>query len=228
MSKRSKAEASPKRLVVGFVCEGSTDIVVLRKVAEVVLGTIDARPLQPETDELDRQKRGGKSGWSEVRAWCERVSSLREYFDPLIGDPFDILVIAIDFDIAIAAGLAKRPENLSPYDTAELCRVVKSWLRAPLPGKVVIAIPVASTEAWLVSALFPKQKHPEHMINPAQVLVDKGKIEMGNNGPWKRAAEYRDFAEAVAKNFKRVRQSCTEMDRLATKLENLKQNARAK
>jgi hypothetical protein len=40
--------------VVGFVCEGSTDIVVLRRLVEATMGTVDARPLRPVTDELDR------------------------------------------------------------------------------------------------------------------------------------------------------------------------------
>lgn len=70
MSARSEA-----RPVVGFVCEGSTDLVILRAIAEELLGPIDARPLQPETDAFDRQQPGSAGGWSEVRKWCQRLTT---------------------------------------------------------------------------------------------------------------------------------------------------------
>jgi hypothetical protein len=220
MSKRSKA--STRELVVGFVCEGSTDVVVLRRFVEAVLGgEIDARTLQPETDELDRQLVGGRAGWSEVRAWCERLNSFDEYFDPDIGDPIDVLVIALDLDIAIRAGITKRPENLSAYDAAQLCKVVKGWLPGKIPGRVVIAIHVMSIEAWVLAALFPRMKQLEAIADPAAILVERRKIEMGRNGPWKRVAEYRGFAESVARRAKHVRDVCGEADRFAIKLEAL-------
>src|SRR5262245_16193350 len=115
MSRQSKPQKR-RRLVVGFVCEGSTDVVVLRRVVESVLGDIDPRTLQPETDALDRQVVGTRAGWSEVRAWCERAVSLDEYFDPDVGEPLDLLVVAVDLDIAIRAGITKHPVNLDAYD----------------------------------------------------------------------------------------------------------------
>jgi len=222
VSRRSKKDpSSNRRLVVGFVCEGSTDIVVLRRVVESVLGDIDQRNLQPETDALDRQVVGTRAGWSEVRAWCERVASLDEYFDPDVGEPLDLLVVAVDLDIAINAGLTKRPSNLSAYDASELCKVIKSWLPTPLPGRVVIVIPVMATEAWVLAATFPRLQNLQSIVDPASVLVGKGKIEMGRNGPWKRVKEYRGFADMVASKLKRVRAACGEADRFVTKLERV-------
>lgn len=221
MSKRSKTAPTSRRFVVGFVCEGSTDIVVLRRVVESVLGDIDPRPLQPETDALDRQVAGARAGWSEVRAWCERVDSLDEYFDPDVGEPLDLLVVAVDLDIAIRAGFTKRPSNLDAYDASELCKIIKSWLPTPLPGRVVIAIPVMATEAWVLAATFPRLRNLESIVDPAGALVDKGKIEMGRNGPWKRAKEYRGFADGVASKLKRVREACGEADRFVAKLERV-------
>lgn len=213
---------SSRPLVVGFVCEGSTDIVVLRRIVAEVLGPIDSRTLQPRTDELDRTMPGTAAGWSEVKAWCERVQAFDEYFDPLIGDPFDILVLAIDLDVAVHAGLQKTPANLGSYDAKQLCNVVKSWLPEQLPGRLVIAIPVMSIEAWVLAALFPKRKvSPQHEMTPAQVLVDRKKIRMGKNGPWKRVVEYRGFAEVVATRLRRVRSVCSEADRFVKKVEAL-------
>lgn len=220
MSRQSRSQTR-RRLVVGFVCEGSTDIVVLRRVVESVLGDIDPRPLQPETDALDRQAVGTLAGWSEVRAWCQRASSLDEYFDPDVGDPLDLLVVAVDLDIAIRAGITKHPVNLDAYDASELCKIIKSWLPAPLPGRVIIAIPVMAIEAWILAATFPRLRNFESINDPARLLVDKGKIEMGRNGPWKRVIEYRSFADTIASKLKQVRKSCGEASRFTIKLERV-------
>jgi hypothetical protein len=216
------SETSERRLVVGFVVEGSTDFVVLRRVVESVFGDIEDQCLQPQTDELDRTKPGAKSGWSEVKAWCHRLEDLDELFDPMVGEPLDLLVIAIDLDIAIRAGLEKCPENLDGYDARRLCNIVKSWLPRPLSERVIIAIPVMSLEAWILAALYPKRSRFEADLAPAEALVRAGKIERGRNGPWKRAVEYRPFAELVAKRLKRVRTACGEANRFVAKLERTK------
>lgn len=85
---------------------------MLRRLVEVTIGTVDARSLRPVTDELDRQRPGTPAGWSEVRAWCQDLTSFDELFKPEVGDPLDLLVIAIDLDIAIRAGVAKLPAKL--------------------------------------------------------------------------------------------------------------------
>lgn len=226
-SRVSRSSSKPTHAsVVGFVCEGSTDIVVLRRLVEATVGPVDARPLRPVTDELDRQRPGTQSGWSEVRAWCQDLKSFDELFKPEVGDPLDILVIAIDLDIAIRAGVAKLPANLAAYDASELCTLVKSWLPKPIPGKVVIAIPVMATEAWILAALFPKLAGVERLSDPASTLVQRNKIEQGRNDPWKRASEYRGFAETVARKLKRVRNVCSEANRFVGKLENVRASLR--
>lgn len=230
MSTKSKKRSGPayrRQPVVGFVCEGSTDIVVLRAVTEAILGPIDPRALRPLVDEMDRQQAGTRTGWSEVRAWCQSTADFADLFLPDIGDPLDLLVIAIDLDIAIDAGVEKEPENLSTYDAKSLCDIIKSWLPAPLPGAVVIAIPVTAIEAWILAALFPKQRHPEFVKEPAASLVQKGKMEMGRNGPWKRVAEYKEFAALVAAKLKRVRAACGEADRFSKKVERVRRNIAA-
>jgi hypothetical protein len=212
---------SDRTPIVGFVCEGSTDVVILRRVVETVLGAVDVRVLQPQTDELDRVLPGARVGWSEVKAWCERITSFDEIFEPLIGEPIDLLIVCIDLDIAVKAGVDKGGK-LKAYDAKELCKVVKSWLPARLPssGRLVIAIPVHSIESWILAAIFPKRRGaPEQEREPASVLVSKNKIEMGRNGPWKRAVQYRVFADAIGKRLEQVRKACTEADRFVRKLE---------
>jgi hypothetical protein len=207
------------------VCEGSTDIVILRRIVEAIIGDIDPRPLRPITDELDRQYPGTKAGWSEVRAWCQALQSFDELFKPEIGDPLDLLVIAIDLDIAIQAGVTRSPESLDAYDATELCNLIKTWLPGAIPGKVIIAVPVMATEAWILAALFPKLSRPEGVRDPAAMMVKRGKIQQGQNGPWKRASEYREFANIVATKLKRVQQECGEANRFVRKLGNFAQNS---
>lgn len=208
-----------RRLVVGFVCEGSTDIVVLRRIVEQVVGPIDARTLQPQTDELDRTVPGSPAGWSEVRAWCERLRDYNELFEPPVGDPFDLIIIGVDLDIAVRAGIYKMPENLKAYDATALCEVVKSWLATPVPFKLIIVIPAMAIEAWILAAMFPKRPRPEMELKPAQVLVQRGKMEQGANGPWRQARRYSGFANIVAAKLKAVRSACPEADRFVAKLE---------
>ncbi len=210
---------SDRRPVVGFVCEGSTDYVILRAVAEELLGPIDALSLQPQTDDLDRQQPGTAGGWSEVRAWCRRLQAWDEMFEPLIGDPLDLLVIALDLDIAVKAGFEKRPESLSAYDAKRLCDLVKGWLPEGLDRRVLIVIPVMSMEAWVLAALFPRLARPEQDRDPARTLVARKKLEMGRTGPWKQASAYRGFAATICKRLKRVRAACAEAERYATKIE---------
>jgi len=209
-------------LIVGFVCEGSTDVVILRAFVEAVIGPIETRALQPETDELDRSLPGAATGWSEVKAWCERLSSYDDYFSPLVGDPLDLLVIAMDLDIAIRAGLQKQPANLKAYDAKALCDIVKSWMPAPLHGRVVITIPVMSVEAWILAALFPRLNRPEQESAPAELLVNRRRIGMGSTGPWKRASEYRAFGRSVALRLARVTSVCDEARRFKQKLDRLR------
>lgn len=218
MSRRSE-----RPLVVGFVCEGSTDVVILRGVVERLLGDVDSRTLQPLTDQFDRTVPGSAGGWSAVRSWCQRVADFREYFNPSIGDPFDAIIIALDLDIAVLAGIQKAPANLKAYDARELCRTIRSWLPSPLPGRVIIAIPVASIESWILAALFPRRRtSPQLEQNAAGVLVEKGKIPMGKTGPWKRVVEYRGFSADVARKLKSVRSLCSEADRFAKKVESVR------
>jgi hypothetical protein len=169
---------------------------------------------------LDRQRPGTQAGWSEVRAWCKSLRSFDELFKPEIGDPLDLLVIAIDLDIAVRAGVARSPGNLDAYDATELCALIKSWLPTPISRKVIIAIPVMATEAWILAALFPKLSRPERVMDPAAMMVKRGKIEQGRNGPWKRASDYREFAVTVARKLNRVKKECGEANRFIKKLEN--------
>jgi len=97
--------------IAALVCEGQTDVPVLREVLQTLWPKLeDVRILQPELDDTGRVRPGGRSGWSEVRTWCQQnKDDIDEILHPPVGDRIDLLLLAIDMDIAIEAGIADPP-----------------------------------------------------------------------------------------------------------------------
>lgn len=218
------------RFVAGIVCEGPSDIPVLREIILTIWPEIDdVRVLQPEVDEIGRMRAGATAGWCGVRSWCEQhAGRLSEVTDPDVGERFDLLVVALDVDIAIDAGIANPPASVGAYATKRLCDVVKGWLRtnarSALPPELVIAIPAMAIEAWVIAALFPRDNGPERARNPAEALVRKGKLRRSprDGKPWKAARSYEDFARRVAGRLSAVRRGCSEAERMCRKIETLR------
>jgi hypothetical protein len=205
--------------IAAIVCEGPTDVPILRAALQEVWPRLDdIRCLQPELDESDRAK--GPAGWSQVKAWCEaNAGNLDDVLDPVLGDPIDLLVIAIDVDIAIQAGIGNPPREIGIYETKRLRDTLTGWLRMPtrknLPAAVLLSTPVMAIEAWIIAALFSREKTPEQIPDPASWLVNKKKLRLGRDGkPWKELHRYQDFAPKVATKLKRVRKGCLEAERM--------------
>jgi hypothetical protein len=226
-----------KRRVAALVCEGQTDVPILEAMVRVLWPDVDeVLVLQPELDELGKSKPGSPAGWSAVKAWCEQnAASLDEVIDPLVGDPIDMLLVVIDVDIAIQAGIADPPQEVGAYETRRLCDTIKTWLttrqRRRLPAELVIAIPTMAIEAWIVAALFPREKAPESIADPAQLLVDKKKLYLSpsDGKPWKYLPRYRDeFAKAVSRKLSAVRKACPEAERTCGKIEKRYQALKTK
>jgi hypothetical protein len=206
--------------VAGLVCEGHTDVPVLRAIIEELWPEVDVRCLQPELDETDRAK--GPAGWSQVKRWCETYAGqLDEILEPDLGEKFDMLVVAMDLDVAIDAGIENPPKKLGVYESNRLRAKMKKWLtthsRPNLPSAIVLSTPVMAIEAWIIAAVFPRETGPERLRDPALWLVDKKKLRASpsNRKPWKELHRYRDFAELVAQRLSRVRTTCAEAERTA-------------
>ena len=218
-----------------LVCEGQTDVPILRAAIQQLWPEIEeVRCLQPELDDTDRAK--APAGWSEVKAWCEaRASTLREVLDPDVGDPIHLLIIAIDMDIALEAGIADPPKTVGVYETKRLRHTMERWLQpnaqTKLPDAVVLSTPVMAIEAWVIAALFPKQASPEAIPDPAAWLVRKGRLRTSpsDGKPWKEFHIYRDrFAPSVAKKLPHVRKFCAEAARTFHEVEQLRQRVTVK
>ena len=194
-----------------LVCEGQTDVPILRAMLEAVWPELESiRCLQPELDESDRAK--GPAGWTHVKAWCEaHADDLDDVLDPDLGDPIDLLVIAIDVDIAVEAQIVDPPQRVGLYETKRLRDKISHWLTPAsgqgLPAAVVFSTPVRAVEAWIIAALYPQEKTPEGIADPAKWLVTKKKLRPSKNDgkPWKELHLYRDFAPIVAKRLARRR-----------------------
>jgi hypothetical protein len=178
----------------------------------------DVRCLQPELDETDRAK--GPAGWSQVKTWCEaHAGRLEEVLDPDLGDPIDLLLVAIDVDIAVAAKIVNPTTDVGLYETARLRATMQGWLRtkarAGVPRALVLSSPVMAIEAWIIAALFPKERSPETIGDPATWLVQRRKLRLSpsDGKPWKELHLYRRFAPTVAKKLGRVRKLCVEAER---------------
>jgi hypothetical protein len=181
--------------------------------------------LQPETDDVGKPRAGARTGWTAVRAWCEaNASRLTDIIRPGIGEDLDLLIIALDADIAVAAGITDPPVRGTAYDTKRLCDTVKRWLlprgRRALPPEVVIAIPAMSTEAWILAALFKDETRPEACRHPMERLAARKRLRRNVQGrPAKDLATYEKLADVVGVQLGRVRRRCKEAERLCAKIE---------
>ena len=213
--------------VAALVCEVQTDAIVLKSFVFALWPEIeDVRVLQPELDDTGRTIPGGRSAWSEVRTWCtQNADDLDDLFNPRVGDPVSLLIVAIDMDIALAAEIANPPRRIGAYESPRLQRTVRSWLRRPgrrrLPAQILVSTPVMAIEAWIIAALFRRQRAPEQVQNPAEFLVGKQKLRRSPNdgSPWKELRRYRQFAAIVARQAAVVRRTCAEADRTCRGIE---------
>jgi hypothetical protein len=205
--------------IAALICEGQTDVPILRASLQEAWPELEEiRCLQPELDETDRAK--GPAGWSQVKTWCEaHAEALEEVLNPDVGDRIDLLVIAIDVDIAIEAKMADPPKQVGLYETKRLRDTIGGWLGTSsprgLPKGVLLSTPVMAIEAWIIAGLFRNETATEAIADPALWLVKKKKLRTSpkDGKPWKELHLYRDFALAVAKNMKRVRRVCAEAER---------------
>ncbi len=122
---------------VNLVCEGPTDLDVLRAVLDAHLNGEDYQltMLQPEGSLYggDAGPHGG--GWKGVRSWCLEVAAqggLRAIH--ALADDVDLLVIHVDGDIAGEPELDLAQPCPPPEDTVHAVEhMVLSWLGRWIP-----------------------------------------------------------------------------------------------
>ncbi len=222
-----------------LVAEGPTDKVVIEAAIGSLLG---ARPfilkqLQPEESLAFNQLRGG---WGGVYHWCRQAAARAGgalSHDPLFVT-FDVLILHLDADVAencYADGGIEDSVNDLPCDrpcpppdqtTNALRTVLLRWVgETQLPPKTVVSMPSKSTEAWVLSALYPEDSvvvsgtlecsPTPHLRLQAQPV--QGRLVPGGK---KILKMYRQRGPEICAAWPQVRVRCTEADRFSNDFEN--------
>lgn len=219
-------------LRVALVAEGNTDAVIIEAALKATLGDLEfiLTLLQPEPT---RPKMGG--GWAGVFKWCRefagRGSPCLELDPTLPG--FDLFLLHLDADVAgmkyedCGASVVEAAESLLPLPCEEPCPPpfacveplrarLCSWLGLSQVGsRTVFCIPSKSSEAWLASAVLPKDHRLLSGIecnpNLATQLASLAKEEKIS----KTLVQYRARASSITNEWERVVSFCEEARRFA-------------
>ena len=159
-------------LRVALVAEGPTDRIVIEAAIANLLGNRSyvLRQLHPE-ESLAFGPLG--TGWGGVYRWCQQAAG--RSLGALRNDPlfvmYDVLVLHLDADVADSryseANIVETVEDLPcaqpcppPSATTDLLRkVLLRWAgETAMPPRTVLCTPSKSAEAWVLKALFPKDK----------------------------------------------------------------------
>lgn len=226
-------------LRVALVAEGPTDRVVIEAAITSLMGgdPFVLKQLQPE-ESLSFGHVGG--GWRGVYFWCHQSATraggaLRD--DPLFVT-FDILVLHLDADVAeqnyAEAGIVDPVNDLPcvrpcpPHQdtTNQLRTVLLRWAsETVVPPKTVLCTPSKSTEAWVLSSLYPNDHsvasgnlecHPTPHLQ-LQAKPVRGRLVTGGR---KILDTYRLRAPEIVAAWPTTRAVCTEAHRFSTEFEN--------
>jgi hypothetical protein len=153
-----------------LVCEGATDILVVKKIAKKISEDIDntiiIRELSPQKDATTN--RYPNHGWEEVRRWCKVYGKVIDVDD----NPFAILAqkknwralvktskahgLIIQMDTDIVQYITDLTPNYSGSTKNEKKRFAKkailNWLGEDIvPNEIYLLLSTDSTETWLLA-----------------------------------------------------------------------------
>jgi hypothetical protein len=225
---------------VGLVAEGWTDRSVVNAAILALLGTrtYELRMLQPEdpasTGPFANNRPGG---WTGIYKWCrevvQRAGRLR---DDVTLTTYDIVILHLDADVAACdyhgAHIedAPNPNNLPcghpvcppcSNTTNALRIVLLEWVaESTTPPQVVLCTPSASTEAWVLVALYPNDGavtggNLECIPVPANLLQAKPAGERLISGGSKKVDRYVEREQDITVAWNSVRNICSEADRFS-------------
>lgn len=212
--------SSPLR--IGLVVEGPTDQIVIESILRAALTerSFLLTRLQPESSDAFGTL---GTGWTGVYKWCRQTARQGDgqiSVNGLLGR-YDLVIIHLDADVA---GLTYGSGNIDPEagdlplpcshacppsdETVEALRsVLLSWCgESTVPPATVICMPSKSTEAWVVSALFPDDRDVlrgqlfECFADPASRLAQ----QPARRRIRKSVAAYRSQAAALTQAWPRL------------------------
>ncbi len=224
-------------LRVAAAVEGPTDFIVLSAAIESLLPDeeIEFQSLQPELSAAFEAP-GGKTGlgWSGVYRWCRQTANEgggRVSQSSLLAF-HNVLIVQVDADVAGKTYESGRIEDEiddlpcekpcpPASDTTDALRlVILRWMgETEVPDQLVLCTPSKSMEAWVMAALFPRNRVVarngwECHANPGAQLGQqpiRRRIE-------KRPKDYQAKSAEFRTTWPRVRRKLTEADRFSMDL----------
>ncbi|MGK4001057.1 hypothetical protein WMF31_00425 [Sorangium sp. So ce1036] len=199
-------------VVIGLVCEGESDAIVLQAVLDQVFG-VEGYRLRPLR--LGHGRHGPVGGKSAVQRWCERhgpeigVSLLRDC---------QLLIVHLDADARKALKIAT---------TKELCEVIQGWLgldrrrredRRTMSPRLIIVIPKEATDTWLLATLGSANPQLESAEGPRARLVAAGELPP-SDAPWSvRRERYAQLSARLAAQLPQLGEVLFELRHFLEKL----------
>ena len=181
----------------GIIAEGKSDLAVIINILKGKLGIdqCDIQPLLPELfyDETDlfKMREEQFSNWTIVKKKCLEGTLLNQFFEGLIDDRF--LVVHIDSAERFETGFeVKEPKKEDVPELEYVDRVrtaivskLNDWLGGEFNDRIVFAVAVEETEAWLIpifktdieetGLLTNPKRQLEQIISRTNLLSDKEK-----------------------------------------------------
>ena len=206
-----------------LVCEGGTDIPVIRAIAEA--HGHEVQPLAPSLDATSG--RYEQFGWNRVMAWCENTRSRKAQM-LLAFSNAQLLLLHIDTDVAEQIDSGFTAKGLSRRECCE-ARLNTALGVGQMPPFCHYVLPTMAIETWLL-ALHDSQEHPqtfatqlsnyEDYQDPESMLMSIG-LQQENGRLLKSVSLYERYAKDLVANMPLVRQRCAEFDALCTVYECL-------
>ncbi|MDC3411870.1 hypothetical protein NC797_02885 [Aquibacillus sp. 3ASR75-11] len=209
---------------IGIVSEGPRDFDMLNEIIIHMLGeNVRFLPLQPDLSATPGFGSFG-AGWHGVRDWCQSIAEqggLELLVNGVQG--LDLLIIQLDGDVAREPDVNCFKGCPPAEDTVkELENWLLSYLKQPLPNKVIFIIPMDNLEAWVLAAYHKQHQlaplHFECMNKPDELLTQSPYklLKRKNNGkPNKTAKKYRDsLIPLVIEMWSDVTATCSQADKL--------------
>ena len=221
---------------IGIIAEGFADANVIKAIVKKLLGYdgADMRVLRPEEafDETDLQAMNF-SNWQLVLESCKDGEFLGAFFDSLEGDA--ILIVHVDTAERGQAGYdVNEPQRTKGVDYAtyseqlrqNVIQKINALIAEPYREKVVYAIAIEETDAWLIPLFENKTGDTASHVRAKETLAnlisaDK-KLKKAFVDTEHKSLDYVKLGKELTKELRRCRRRNKSLDLFCVDIESKK------
>lgn len=221
---------------IGIIAEGFADAIVIKAIVKKLLGYdgADMRVLRPEEafDETDLQAMNF-SNWQLVLESCKDGEFLGAFFDSLEGDA--ILIVHVDTAERGQAGYdVNEPQRTKGVDYAtyseqlrqNVIQKINALIAEPYREKVVYAIAIEETDAWLIPLFENKTGDTASHVRAKETLAnlisaDK-KLKKAFVDTEHKSLDYVKLGKELTKELRRCRGRNKSLDLFCVDIESKK------